>query len=471
LTITIDPTDAKDFDDAVSLRRTNDGEWELLVHIADVAHYVRPGSALDEEARRRSTSVYLPGRVLPMLPEQLSNNVCSLKPGVCRAVLTAAMVLGENRRPKRLRLQRSVIRSAARLNYDQVRDAVENEAADALDAERGPELLAALKEMRTLAGDMRRRRLEAGALDLDLPEIRPLLDERGKTVGWEKVEHHWAHQLIEEFMLAANGAVADQLVETDTTGLFRIHDEPDPAAMERFSEFLREFSLSFRRPYDRRELSRLLQKTRGAENGPMIHLALLTSLKQAVYAPVCRPHFALNASRYLHFTSPIRRYPDLIVHQSLHGRFTPAAAEAPRSAAGRLREAGDYEPLVGVTPDELQALAEHCSERERAAAEAEAQVVKLRQMDYMRRRQSDAWQGRIVRVLRTGFIVELEETGLSGFAAMRDLTDDYYEYIEPRHLLRGRRRGRCFRLGDKISVRILRLDSQRREVDLLPCSP
>lgn len=467
VTLTIDPEDAEDYDDAVSFRRSEAGDPELLVHIADVAHYVLPGSALDTEARLRGTSAYLPGRVLPMLPEMLSNDVCSLREGVVRAVLGVVVTFGRDLKPKRVRLERALIRSRARLHYDQVREAVEKGRPELLSTAHGEVLLETLRAMRKFSARLREKRLVAGALDLDLPETRLLFNERGEIYGREAVEHHWVHQLIEEFMLAANKAVAEHLFTFEIPGLFRIHDDPDEGSLAKFAEFLREFGISLRPPFDRRKLSAVLQRTQGTKHGPAIHLALLTSLKQAVYSAEIRPHFALNASRYLHFTSPIRRYPDLVVHRALHDGFPPEASRLPERREETWPRRGDNTAYYAATA-KLRPLAVHCSRRERAAAAAEEDVKKLRWILHLQRDEQAAREGKIVRMTRGGFFVELENDGIDGFVALRDLNDDYYDYFEGRQLFRGRRRGRCFQLGDKISVRIVRADPRRREINFLP---
>jgi len=458
---TIDPEDARDHDDAVALRREPDGRTTLLVHIADVSHYVPENSALDMEARARATSVYLPGQVFPMLPPKLSNNVCSLKEGQVRLTKTARITFGPNLTPLDVRIERSYIRSAAFLTYDQVKQALDEEKPALV---RSPEIYAALCEMRQFAAALRQKRLASGSIDLEIPEAKLLLDEKMEVTGWVQEQHHWAHELIEDMMLAANRAVAEYLVEHEVPGLFRVHEDPDPEDLQRFAEFAREFGIVVRPPLDRLKLKSVLDRVRGKEYAHTIHLALLTSLKQARYAAECHPHFALNFPRYLHFTSPIRRYPDLIVHRALDQRFAPGQAVLP--VHGKKRGGGEkgkeyFERLAFLRP-----LATHCSVRERLAEKAEDEVKKFRQLQFLRRNPKPSHVGLITGVREFGLFVELQDCYVEGLVHVQDLEDDYYVYLENQHSLRGRRTRRAFRLGDKVTVRILHIDLGKKEVSL-----
>jgi ribonuclease R len=459
VTFTIDPEDAKDHDDAVALRVEPDGRFTLLVHIADVSYYVKEDSPIDREARERATSVYLPGKVYPMLPPKLSNNMCSLKEGKLRLTKTISMTFGKNLTVVKRKVERSVIRSAAFLTYNQVFDAVEN---DKPEVARTPEILQALQSMHNFSQALRKKRLDSGSLNLDLPETKLLLDERGEVKGWTEYEHHWAHELIEEFMLAANRAVAEHLIENEIPGLFRIHEEPDPEALEKFAEFAREFGINMRPPYDRLKLKNAIERAQKMDAAHTINMALLTSLKQAKYSAACLPHFALNFNKYLHFTSPIRRYPDLIVHRALDERFKPgesALPETPQRRGAREREHYQREDL-------MRSLADHCSRREREAASAEREVVKFRQMEFLRQNMKESHPGLITRVRDFGFFVELQDCFVEGMVRKQDMQDDWYEYIEERHLLQGRKRGRSFQLGDKVEVRVIEIDLARKQVNL-----
>ena len=461
VTFTIDPEDAKDHDDAVAIQREDDGTYTLLVHIADVAHYVPEDGVLDIEARERGTSVYLPGKVYPMLPPKISNNVCSLKEGKLRLTKTVKMTYTASFMLQSSIIERTYIRSAAFLTYDQVKDGLDDENPELV---RGEKIYETLQIMRDFAAGLRAKRLATGSLELDMPEAKLLLDEKLEVKGWAKEVHHWAHELIEDMMLAANRAVAEYLVEHELPGLFRIHEEPDPEALKRFSEFVKEFGISLRPPIDRVKLKSVLDRVRGKEYAHTVNLALLTSLKQARYSAECHPHFALNFNRYLHFTSPIRRYPDLIVHRALDSRFEPGQTALPVHGKKRkgFKEGGDYFERMAL----LRPLASHCSLRERLADQAEKEVKRFRQMQYLRRNMKEAHPGIITGVRDFGLFVELQDCFVEGRVSVRDLDDDYYEYFENQHLLQGRRKRRSFRLGDKVDVRIIHIDLGKKEVDL-----
>ncbi|MBE7466976.1 MAG: ribonuclease R [Planctomycetes bacterium] len=458
LTFTIDPEDAKDHDDAVALRVLDGEHTELLVHIADVSHYVTENSPIDQEARRRGTSVYLPGQVLPMLPEKLSSNMCSLKEGKLRLTKTVGIVFSKAMKVERVRIERSYIRSAAFLTYDRVKEAI-----DAKDPTKLPskEIYDVLRHMKTFAAKLRDKRQRGGSIDLDLPEVRLLLNPEGGVEGMIKRESHWAHQLIEDMMLAANRAVAEYLVDFEIPGLFRVHEEPNPEALDHFSEFVREFGIHLSPPYNRATLQKALDAVVGKPYQHTVHLALLTSLKRAHYSAGCHPHFALNFNRYLHFTSPIRRYPDLIVHRALDERFKPGEAQLSEQGSRRASaESHDYYGRVSL----LRGLADHCSNRERDAAAAEEEVTKVRQIEYLKSNRRDTHLGVITGVKTFGFFVELQDCYIDAMVRMEDLDDDYYVYYEEQHLLQGRKKKRSFRLGDKVTVRIVEIDVRQRRV-------
>jgi ribonuclease R len=458
VTFTIDPEDARDHDDAVALRRDENGLYTLLVHIADVSYYVKEGSVIDREAVERATSVYLPGRVFPMLPPKLSNNMCSLKEGQLRLTKTVSITYGRNLTMQEIKIERSYIRSAAFLTYNKVKAALDDGQTELA---RTPEILDALKMMREFALALREKRLATGSLELELPEAKLLLDDKMEVTGWIEAEHHWAHELIEDMMLAANRAVAQYLVEHEVPALFRIHEEPDPEALKRFGEFVREFGISLRPPIDRLKLKSVLDRVKGKEFAHTIHLALLTSLKQAKYSAECQPHFALNFPRYLHFTSPIRRYPDLIAHRALDSLFTPGQAALPIHG----KKMGGS-PAYHQQMAKLRTLAAHCSRKERDAAAAESEVVKFRQMEFLRRNARESHIGIITRVRDFGMFIELQDCFVEGLIRLQEMTDDWYEYHENQHMLQGRRNLRSFRLGDKVDVRIKHIDLGRKQVDL-----
>jgi ribonuclease R len=458
VTFTIDPEDARDHDDAVALRREDDGRYTLLVHIADVSYYVKEGSVIDREAAERATSVYLPGRVYPMLPPKLSNNMCSLKEGQLRLTKTCSMTFGPNLTIQEIKIERSYIRSAQFLTYNKVKEALDENKPEIA---KTPEIFEALKMMREFAKALREKRLSTGSLELELPEAKLLLDEKMEVTGWITAEHHWAHELIEDMMLAANRAVAEYLVEHEVPALYRIHEEPDPEALKRFGEFVREFGISVRPPIDRFKIKSVLDRVKGKEYAHTIHLAVLTSLKQAKYSAECHPHFALNFLRYLHFTSPIRRYPDLIVHRALDSLFKPGQAALPihGKKVGGSKES--FERLA-----KLRGLAVHCSRKERDAEATENEVVKFRQMEFLRRNMRESHPGIITRVRDFGMFIELQDCFVEGLVRVQNMTDDWYEYHENQHLLQGKRRHRSFRLGDKVEVRITNIDLGKKQVDL-----
>jgi len=462
VTFTIDPEDAKDHDDAVALRNLGEGKTELLVHIADVAHYVTLGSPIDLEARERATSVYLPGQVLPMLPHQLSNHMCSLKEGQLRLTLTCAITFSKSMIPLEWRIERSYIRSAAFLTYDRVKQAIDAEDPSQLPSQ---EIFDALKAMKGFAAALRRKRLDAGSIDLDLPKVKLLFDEHGAVTGWQKEESHWAHQLVEDFMLSANRVVAEYLVEHEIPGLFRIHEDPEPESLEQFARFAREFGLGIRPPYDRPKLRHVLDRVRGKEYQHAVHLALLTSLKQAHYSAECLPHFALAFTRYLHFTSPIRRYPDLIVHRALSERFAPGERVLPQH--GKKRKGGEQADGHFARLADLRGLAVHTSARERTAARAEEEVKKFRQIQYLKQNLKEGHPGVVTGVRDFGIFVELQDCYVEGLVRVQDLGDDYYEYFEDQHLLQGRKQGRAFRLGDKVVARVVHIDIAQKKVGLV----
>jgi len=461
ITFTIDPHDAKDHDDAVAIIKESDGRTTLLVHIADVSYYVREGSPIDDEARERATSVYLPGTVYPMLPPKLSNNMCSLKEGQLRLTKTARITYDKSFNMKQVVIERSFIRSAAFLTYDQVKEALDDNKPERV---RSPEIFETLKVMKEFAAAIREKRMATGSLNLEMPEAKLLLDEKLEVKGWAKVEHHWAHELIEDMMLAGNRAIAEYLVEHEIPGMYRIHEDPDEDALKRFQEFVREFGIQLRPPIDRLKLKSVLDRVRGKEYEHTVNLAMLTSLKQARYSAECHPHFALNFNRYLHFTSPIRRYPDLVVHRALDAKFEPGQKALP--VHGKKRPGGEKGQEYAERTAELQPLAAHCSLRERDAAKAEQEVIKFRQMQFLRRNMKESHPGIITRVRDFGLFIELQDCFVEGLVRVQDLNDDYYEYFENQHMIQGRRNHRSFRLGDKIEVRILEIDLGKKQVNL-----
>jgi ribonuclease R len=444
VTITIDPVDARDFDDAVSLTiDPKSKHWQLAVHIADVAHFAPPGGALDREARRRATSVYLPQRVLPMFPEIISNSLASLQQDRVRYVKSALIDFTPAGQRAAVRFAEGAIRVRRRFTYEQVSAILADpqKRAAAVD----PEVLALLLRMRDLAMLLRKRRMKRGALELNMPEVELEYDDQGRVAGAHFLKHDVSHQIIEEFMLAANEAVAGQLAELKVPFLRRIHPSPEPNKLRDFAEFARILGYKVGKHADRFSLQRVLEESADKPDSYAVHYALLRSLKQAVYSPEEEGHYALASDTYCHFTSPIRRYPDLTVHRIL-GRWL---------RTGRAKS----------DETELAALGGHCSRLERRADIAERELVKLKLLTYLDERIGMDLEVIITGVADYGFYGQAEELPVDGLVHVSTLTDDYYYYDEASHSLTGRRTKRRYRLGDRVHVRVVRVDLQRRQLD------
>jgi ribonuclease R len=444
LTVTIDPATARDFDDAITLERDPRGYWNLGVHIADVAHFVPAGGALDRTARLRGTSVYLPDRVIPMLPEVLSNSLASLQAGRVRYTLSVLLEFNSEGIRTDRRVMRSAIRVDHRFTYEQAL-AVMKRPADPPDGLH-PDLGRMLGAMLELAMILRKRRFERGALELSMPEVEIELDEQGKVAGGHLVPHDESHQVIEEFMLAANEAVATVLTEQHAGFLRRGHADPEPAKLRQFAGFARSLGFVIDQPQSRFELQRVLKEAAARPEAHAVHYGLLRSLKQATYTPEAEGHYALASANYCHFTSPIRRYPDLHVHRQLHAL------------------------LAGKTPkshhDELIALGEHCTRTERRAEAAERELVRLKLLTYLADHIGGDFHAVIVGVEDFGLFCRLVELPVEGLVHVSSLADDYYYLETETHTLIGRRSGRRHRLGDRIEVRVAHIDLDRRELDL-----
>lgn len=447
--VTIDPDDARDFDDAINVEKLANGDWQLGVHIADVAAYVEPGSALDREARRRGNSVYLPDRVIPMLPERLSNGVCSLKPEVDRLTHSVFIQFDKRGVAKSARFARTVIRSAHRLTYKEAFAILTSPARDRL----GERLHLAWE----LAALLRRKRFEHGALELDFPEVKVRIDADGKPVRLERVENDESHQLIEEFMLVANEMVARELKKRAIPTIYRVHENPDPEKLAEYREFALSFGYKVGDLTHRAELQRLLAETRGKPEEQALKVGLLKSLKRARYDPQPLGHYGLAKTNYLHFTSPIRRYADLVVHRAL-GRHGPPGRPA-RSASA------PYHPTMA----EIGSIAEHISTTERNAAEAEIDATQMKKLEFFQQqlagRKPQMFSATVVDVRNYGLMVELPDALLTGLVHVSSLTDDFYVFEPARHQLIGRRSRKKFNVGDKLSVFVARVDIFKRQVD------
>jgi ribonuclease R len=443
--ITIDPDDARDFDDAIHVEKIGSG-WRLGVHIADVAAYVEPGSPLDREARRRGNSVYLPDRVIPMLPERLSNGVCSLNPGVDRLTHSAFIDFDKHGSVKGARFARSVIRSAQRLTYKQAYAILTAPARDQL----GERLYLAWE----LAALLRRKRFEQGSLDLDFPEVKVWVDKDGRPVKLERVENDKSHQLIEEFMLAANEAVARELKKRAIPTIYRVHENPDPEKLAEYREFVLGFNYKVGDLTHRAELQRLLASVRGRPEEQALKVALLKSLKRARYSPQPLGHYGLAKANYLHFTSPIRRYADLVVHRAL-------GSDGPRGRPARGAGAPDMA--------EIASIAEHISATERTAADAEVDAIQMKKLEFFQQqldtRNPQIFRATVIDIRNYGLMVELPEALMTGLVHVSSLMDDFYSFDQPRRQLIGRRSRKRFRVGDEVSVFVVRVDSFKRQVD------
>lgn len=450
-TVTIDGEDAKDLDDAITISREDFG-YRLGVHIADVSHYVREGSPLDREALKRGTSVYLVDRVVPMLPHKLSNEICSLNQGVDRLALSCIMDIDPHGKVLSHEVAETLIRVDRRMTYT---------AVNAIITDRDPAVMAEYDGfvemfdcMKELADILRDKRSQRGSIDFDFPETKILLDEKGHPTEIKPYERNSATKIIEDFMLMANETIAEDYYWQEIPFLYRTHDNPDPEKMKRLGIFINNFGYSLHLQNGEvhpKEIQKLLTKIEGTEEEALISRLTLRSMKQAKYMPICGGHFGLAARYYTHFTSPIRRYPDLQIHriikENLHGNLTG-------------KRISHYDSIL--TEVSIQ-----CSQTERRADEAEREVVKMKKCEYMSKRVGQIYEGVISGVTNWGFYVELPNT-VEGLVRVSDLYGDYYLFSEEKMELRGERSGRIYRLGQKVKVTVSGTDKLTRTVDFLP---
>jgi ribonuclease R len=451
LTITIDGADAKDLDDAVSLKRLGNGNFELGVHIADVSHYVRENTALDKEAYVRGTSVYLVDRVIPMLPHKLSNGICSLNPHVDRLALSCLMEVNGRGEVVSHRILESIINSDYRMTYTAVREILEDGTPALLEqyAEILP-MLEDMEELRQILGEKRRKR---GSVNFDLPESKIILDENGKPIDIKPYEKSIATNMIEEFMLVCNETIAENSFWQEMPFMYRSHQEPDEDKLEKMEQFLRGFGYYLRKKDGEihpRELQKVLQKAEETDEERIITRMVLRSMMQARYTAENGGHFGLAAKYYCHFTSPIRRYPDLEIHRMikkmLHGELDEKASAYYR------RKMPDW--------------AKHCSKQERVAEDAERDTDALKKVEFMEDKVGQIYEGIISGVTNWGIYVELPNT-IEGMVALSQMDDDYYEFDEKKMLVFGKRTKKSYRLGDKVVVSVAKVDRMMGTIDFV----
>jgi ribonuclease R len=451
VTVTIDGDHARDFDDAVSIERLPNGHFWLGVHIADVAHYVVDGSRLDQEAYERATSVYFPERAVHMFPSELATGLCSLNPKVDRLVQSCLMEVDRNGQVVRYEFHDGIIRTMERMTYTDVNAILTDRDPAVMQRYKG--LVPTFELMRELFDVLNGRRRRRGSIDFDLSESEVVLGEGGLVEAIIAAERNIAHRLIEEFMLLANETVAEYLEQRELPAIYRVHEDPDLLKVEQFEEFISGLGYSLAAPVNAarpRHFQRLLDRIHDTPEEKPIAFLMLRTMQKARYAAENLGHFGLAARAYTHFTSPIRRYPDLVVHRLLraacHAEFT-----AERTA--------DVE-------NELPEVARHCSEMERRAEEAERELVQWKKVRFMADKIGDEFSGYITGVAPFGLFVELIEHFVEGLVHVSSMADDYYRFLEQTHTLRGENTGKTYRLGDKINVQVIRVDMQRRQIDL-----
>ena len=439
-TFTIDPADAKDFDDALSLKQLANGNWEAGVHIADVTYYVKPGSLVEDEARQRATSVYLVDRVVPMLPERLSNHICSLNPAEDKLTYSAIFELNDKSEVVNEWFGRTIINSDKRFSYIEAQKVIDTGEGDMKDQ---------VLVLHRLAQQLRTKRFSAGAFSFEKVEVKFDLDEAGKPVGIKFREMGTANQLVEEFMLLANRRVAEYVGKTrkGRTFVYRVHDKPDPEKIGNFSHFIKKFGYKLseddKTPLPK-AMNKILREVVGKKEQNIIETLALRSMAKAVYSTENIGHYGLAFKYYTQFTSPIRRYPDMMVHRLLTMYLDNVNPE------GR---------------EKYDKLCDHSSKMERLAAEAERASVKYKQVEYMSDKTGTPFEGVISGVTEWGIYVEIIENQCEGMVALRDLEDDFYEYDEENYCIKGRSNGKVYTLGDKVTIEVVKADLQKKQLD------
>jgi ribonuclease R len=451
VTVTIDGEHARDFDDAITLETLPNGNYWLGVHIADVAHYVPEGSALDEEAYERATSVYFPERAVHMFPSELATGLCSLNPNIDRLVQSCLMEVDRRGDVVRYELHDGVIHSNARMTYTEVNAILTDR--DAATIKKYKALVPLFETMRELFEILNKRRHRRGSIDFDLKEPEIVLDEEGMVEEIVALDRNVAHRIIEEFMLLANETVAQHLDDNQVPTLYRIHEDPDPLKVEQFEEFIAPLGYGLGAAADAvrpRHFQKLVERIHGTPEEKAIALLMLRTMQKARYDAENLGHFGLAATSYTHFTSPIRRYPDLIVHRTLR-----------ESRQGVMHEERREQLL-----EDLPEIARHTSERERRADEAERELVQWKKVRFMADKVGDEFNGYITGVTAFGLFIELVEHFVEGLVHISTMADDYYRFVERAHILRGENTGKVYRLGDRVAVQVVKVDMERRQVDL-----
>ncbi len=445
VTFTIDPNDAKDFDDALSIRPLNGGKWEVGVHIADVSHYVKEGSVIDKEAEKRATSIYLVDRTIPMLPERLCNFICSLRPDEEKLTYSVIFEMNEKAEVKSSRVVHTIIKSNRRFTYDEVQEIIE--------AGQG-EFKSEILQLDKFAKILREKRFKAGAIKFDRREVRFEIDEKGKPLSVYFKESKDANKLVEEFMLLANRTVAEKIgrVSKGKTAKilpYRVHDLPDPEKLDNLVQFIGRFGYKLRIGGTKSDVSKsinhLLNDIKGKREENLIETVSIRAMQKAYYSVHNIGHYGLAFDYYTHFTSPIRRYPDVMVHRLL----TRYLDEGGRSVSER----------------KYEALCEHSSAMEQLAANAERASIKYKQVEFMSEHLGQIYDGVISGVTEWGIYVELNENKCEGMIPIRELDDDYYEFDEKNYCLRGRRKHRVYNLGDAITIQVVRANLERKQLD------
>ncbi len=445
---TIDPEDANDFDDAVSLERLGTNEYRLGVHIADVSYYVQAGSELDQEASRRGTSVYLVDRVIPMLPDKLSSVLCSLRPRVDRFAYSVLMTMTARGVVKDYEIRESIIRSNRRFTYEEVQRILDSGSG---------EFAEVLTRMHELSKELMKKRMQEGSINFETPEVKIHLGQDGKPIEIVKKERLASHRLVEDFMLLANRIVAKHVglyrkEEAIRPFIYRIHDAPDPAKLRDLANFVAQFgySLHVNGGVASKALQRLLATVHGTLEEDVINEVAIRSMAKAIYSETNIGHYGLGFKFYTHFTSPIRRYPDLVVHRLLK--------EYSRGMGHQRRVVWD---------EELPEICDHSSKMERIAMEAERESVKVMQVEYMKRHLGDEFDGIVSGVTKFGLFVEINDILVESLVRVRDMDDDFYIFDEKNYSLIGRHRGRRYRLGDRVRLQVVSVDPEQRDIDCI----